>query len=73
MEIKDQTNRKQAIALLKLSCAQNDLRIQSMELTLTQMREKQINRRAELRMQQLLLKHAEDKAAYLTKQKPPTE
>ena len=64
-EIKDQTKRTATIALLQLSIEKNDAAIRATSLTLTLQMDKQVHRLAELRFQKMLLKQAEDRAAYL--------
>ena len=63
IEQKDQTKRKQAIALLEQSVAKNAAAIQITRLTLIAMQEKQVNRLAELRLQKMLLAMNTPKAA----------
>ena len=59
------TKREYEIALLEKVCAKNDAAIAATQLTLDRMRDKQLNRLAELRCQKLLKKWVDDKAASL--------
>jgi hypothetical protein len=54
-EIKNQTSRRQAIALLELVVAKNAAAIEHSRLTLQRQHDKQVNRLAELRLQKMLL------------------
>ena len=65
-EIKDQTKRIAAIALLEATCEKNYAAIRIQRLTLQQMEEKQVNRLAELRLQKMLLAAANKQMSRLT-------
>ena len=67
-EIKDQTKRKLAIKELEASIAKLDAQIVESCLLHDRLERKMVNRMAELRLQKMLLKQAEDRAAYLAKQ-----
>lgn len=66
-EPKDQTKRKLVIKELEASVAKLDAQIVESCLLHDRLERKLINRMAELRLQKLLLKQAEDKAAYYAK------
>ena len=62
IEIKDQSNRIAAIAILETVVARHDAAIRTSELCLQQQRDKQVHRLAELRHQKMLLAWHRDAA-----------
>lgn len=61
--VQDQSKRRAQIHLLEIVVAKNQCAIREQEHLLQNMREKQVNRLAELRLQKLLLVNANRRAA----------
>lgn len=64
---KDQTKRKMQIQILEAAIAKQEAAIRATQLTLQQQQVKLVHRLAELRLQKMLLKNAEQEAAWLSK------